>query len=46
VFAIYGVCAAAARRHIIERPKVIRRLRRAFAASFAGLGIRLAVTSR
>jgi threonine/homoserine/homoserine lactone efflux protein len=46
VFAIYGVCAAAARRHIIERPKVIRRLRRVFAASFAGLGIRLAVTSR
>lgn len=46
VFAIYGVTAAAARRHIVERPKVIQRVRRIFAASFVGLSIRLATTSR
>lgn len=46
VFVIYGVSAAALRRHVIERPKVIQRMRRAFAASFVGLGIKLAATSR
>jgi len=42
----YGVSAAAARRHVIERPKIIQRIRRVFAASFVGLGIKLATTSR
>ena len=46
VFAIYGVSASAMRRHVIERPKVIQRMRRLFAASFVGLGIKLATTSR
>lgn len=46
VFVLYGVGAAAVRRHVIARPKVIQRMRRLFAASFLGLGIKLATTSR
>jgi threonine/homoserine/homoserine lactone efflux protein len=46
VFVIYGVGASAVRRHVIERPKVIQRMRRLFAASFVGLGIKLATTAR
>lgn len=46
VFAMYGVGAAAVRRHVLGRPKVIQRARRLFAASFIGLGVRLATTSR
>jgi threonine/homoserine/homoserine lactone efflux protein len=46
VFVVYGVAASALRRHLIERPKVIRRVRRVFAASFVGLGVKLATTSR
>lgn len=46
VFVVYGVAAAAVRRHVIERPKVIRRVRQLFAASFVGLGIKLAATRR
>jgi threonine/homoserine/homoserine lactone efflux protein len=46
VFVIYGVAASAMRRHVIERPQVIQRVRRLFAASFVGLGIKLATTSR
>lgn len=44
VFACYGVFAAAARRHLIERPRVLARLRKVFAASFLGLGAKLATT--
>jgi threonine/homoserine/homoserine lactone efflux protein len=46
VFVIYGVSASAVRRHVIERPKIIQRMRRLFAASFIGLGVKLATTSR
>jgi threonine/homoserine/homoserine lactone efflux protein len=46
VFVIYGVAASALRRHVIERPRVIQRIRRLFAASFVGLGLKLATTSR
>ena len=46
VFAGYGVFAAAVRRHLIDRPQVIRRVRQAFAASFIALGAKLAATSR
>jgi threonine/homoserine/homoserine lactone efflux protein len=46
VFVAYGVGAAALRRHVIERPRVIRGIRRLFAASFVGLGVKLAATSR
>jgi len=44
LFAGYGVFAAAARRHLIERPRILARIRKAFAASFVGLGAKLAAT--
>jgi len=44
VFAGYGVFAAAARRQLIERPRILARIRKAFAASFLGLGAELATT--
>jgi len=46
VFAIYGLLAHAFRHAVIESPRVQRWLRRGFAASFAGLGINLALTER
>lgn len=46
VFAAYGVAAAALRRHVIERPAVVRWVRRVFAATFVGLGFKLATTAR
>ncbi len=46
VFAGYGVFAAAVRVHLIERPRVVRRMRQVFAASFVGLGAKLATTAR
>jgi len=46
VFTIYGVFAASVRRHLIDRPKIVRRIRQAFAASFVALGVKLAATAR
>jgi len=46
VFVGYGVFAAAVRRHVISRPKVLTWMRRAFAGAFAGLGLKLALADR
>lgn len=46
VFAAYGVCAAAVRRHIISRPRVMDWLRRTFAGAFVALGVSLAFAER
>jgi threonine/homoserine/homoserine lactone efflux protein len=46
VFAGYGVFAATARRHLIDRPRLVRRLRQMFAVSFVALSARLALTTR
>ena len=46
VFVGYGTFAAAARAHIISRPKVLRWFRRSFAATFGLLGLRLALSER
>jgi threonine/homoserine/homoserine lactone efflux protein len=46
VFAIYGVFAAAVRGRVLARPRVMAWMRRSFAAAFAGLAVRLAVTER
>ncbi len=46
VFATYGACAAALRDQVLSRPKVVDRLRQAFAASFALLAGRLAFEAR
>lgn len=44
VFAVYGVLASSVRKHVVDSPKVITWLRRSFAAAFAALGVRLAMT--
>lgn len=46
VFAAYGAAAAALRDRVLTRPRLVRRIRRAFAASFVALSARLAVESR
>ncbi|MBL8698643.1 MAG: LysE family translocator [Alphaproteobacteria bacterium] len=46
VFVVYGVFAAAVRRHVIARPRVLAWMRRLFAGAFAALGARLAFAER
>ena len=46
VFALYGLFAAAMRDHVITRPAVMAWMRRSFAAAFAALAARLALTER
>ncbi|MCU1431173.1 MAG: Lysine exporter protein [Actinotalea sp.] len=46
VFALYGVCAAALRDHVITRPRVVAGLRRSFAASYVLLAGRLALVEK
>ncbi|SHN49630.1 Threonine/homoserine/homoserine lactone efflux protein [Geodermatophilus obscurus] len=46
VFAAYGVFAAAVRRHLLDRPRIVQRIRRAFAVSFVALGAKLATIDR
>lgn len=46
IFTLYGVFAAGMRRHVISRPRVVRWMRRTFAATYVVLAARLAVQSR
>ncbi len=46
VFAVYGVFAASWRDNVLSRPRLLGRIRKALAASFLALGVRLAVESR
>ena len=46
VFTGYGAFAAAMRDHVIARPQVMTWMRRVFAGSFVGLGIKLAIADR
>jgi threonine/homoserine/homoserine lactone efflux protein len=46
VFVGYGLFAAAIRRHVISRPAILAWMRRAFAAAFVALGLKLAVAER
>jgi threonine/homoserine/homoserine lactone efflux protein len=46
VFVVYGVVAHAFRKRVIESAQVQRWLRYSFAAAFAGLGARLAVSEK
>ncbi|MDC9824576.1 LysE family translocator [Devosia sp. ZB163] len=46
IFAIYGVFAAAVRKHVVTRPRVLNWMRRTFAAAFVALGAKLALTER
>jgi threonine/homoserine/homoserine lactone efflux protein len=46
VFIAYGSFAAALRKHVISRPKVLTWMRRVFAGAFVALGARLAFADR
>lgn len=46
VFILYGISANGVRKHVVNSPKVIVWLQRSFAATFAALGIKLAVTDQ
>jgi threonine/homoserine/homoserine lactone efflux protein len=46
MFVAYGLAAAWVRRHVVQRPRVLAWMRRVFAASFVGLGAKLAATQR
>ncbi|MFM7346661.1 MAG: LysE family translocator [Tagaea sp.] len=46
VFVFYGLFAAAVRDRILSRPAVLVWMRRSFAATFAGLGVKLALVER
>ncbi|MBX2825186.1 MAG: LysE family translocator, partial [Gammaproteobacteria bacterium] len=43
VFALYAYFAAQARKYVISKPAIMRWLKRSFAATFAFLGLRLAL---
>lgn len=42
VFVCYGLLAASVREHVLSRPRVLAWMRRAFAAAFIALGVKLA----
>jgi threonine/homoserine/homoserine lactone efflux protein len=46
VFSVYGVFAAAVRREVISRPRIVAWMRRSFAASYVLLAGRLAAQTR
>lgn len=46
VFVIYGQMAALVRGRVLSSPVIMKWLRRSFAAAFAALGLRLALSSR
>ena len=46
VFSVYGVFAAAVRREVISRPKIVAWMRRSFAATYVILAGRLAAQTR
>jgi threonine/homoserine/homoserine lactone efflux protein len=46
VFAAYGLFASAVRRHVISRPRIVKRIQRVFSLSYIGLGAKLATTTR
>jgi threonine/homoserine/homoserine lactone efflux protein len=46
VFVGYGLFAAAVRREVISRPRILTWMRRAFAGAFVALGAKLAVAER
>jgi threonine/homoserine/homoserine lactone efflux protein len=46
IFVGYGVFAAAIRKHVITRPRVLTWMRRVFAGAFVALGVKLVFTDR
>ena len=46
IFILYGLAANGVSRHVINSPKLILWLQRSFAATFAALGVKLAMTDQ
>jgi threonine/homoserine/homoserine lactone efflux protein len=46
VFAGYGLFASGMRKHVISKPRIVRRIQRVFSISYLGLGAKLAITHR
>ncbi|MCC3859940.1 LysE family translocator [Pseudemcibacter aquimaris] len=46
VFTGYGLCASLAHEYVVRRPRVLKWLKRSFAATFGFLGVRLALSER
>jgi threonine/homoserine/homoserine lactone efflux protein len=46
VFSVYGVFAAAVRREVVSRPRIVAWMRRSFAATYVVLAGRLAAQTR
>jgi threonine/homoserine/homoserine lactone efflux protein len=46
VFVGYGACASLVRDYIVSRPSILNWMKRSFAAAFAFLGLRLALSDR
>ena len=46
VFTGYGLFASGMRRHVISKPRVVRRIQRVCSVSYVGLGAKLATTHR
>jgi threonine/homoserine/homoserine lactone efflux protein len=46
IFILYGISANGVRRYVVNSPKAIRWLQRSFAATFAVLGVKLAMTEQ
>lgn len=46
VFIMYGIAANGVSRHVAGSPKLVRWIQRSFAATFAALGVKLAMASR
>jgi len=44
VFIVYGISAHGVSRYVVHSPKIVMGLQRTFAAAFAALGIKLALT--
>jgi threonine/homoserine/homoserine lactone efflux protein len=46
IFVLYGISANGVRKYVVHSPKIILRMQRTFAVTFAALGIKLAITDQ
>ncbi|MCK5311396.1 MAG: LysE family translocator [Desulfobacteraceae bacterium] len=46
IFILYGILANSVRKHVINSPRIIVLLQKSFAATFAALGVKLALTDQ
>ena len=46
IFGLYGILASSVSSHLLNSPKIIRRVQKSFALVFAGLAVQLAISKR